>query len=579
MSIVLGINMSHYASACLIKDGTIVAAIGEERLNRIKFSAAFPELSIRKVLEIGGVTGNDIDRVAVGTFCEIFDSNKAQKGEYRKTTRAVSLASQLLPTKLVESDFLRHSYVRLLGPYRRRQFFSRYLRFFRELGIPKRKIKYYDHHTCHIATAYYLCPWRDEPVLIFTCDGNGDGLCATVALGQNGSFERKVLIPSIHSIGGLYARTTKFLGMAPWQDEYKVMGMAPWGDKAKAAATVNKFRAMWSCADLSFRNNCGYAGDALVAYLNRTFCNTRFDYVSYGIQTLLEEIMSSWIKNNIRAFGPRKIACSGGVFLNVKANKRITELDELDDIFIFPAAGDDSISIGAAILGYREVRTKAGLDPSVKPLTTVYWGEPIEALIERYIPTLDPEKYEITQPAELNEVVADLLAHNEIVARCSGRMEFGPRALGNRSIMAHPADLNNIQRLNQMIKQRDFWMPFAGTILDKFAPRYLVNPKGIKSHYMIMSYDTVPGTEKALLCAMHQSDKSIRPQILARDFNPEYYDLIERFEAKTGIGGILNTSLNLHGDPVVNLPSEAIRLMENSALRYLMLGPYLIKKK
>ncbi|MBN2057035.1 hypothetical protein JW905_19060 [bacterium] len=578
MTTVLGINMSHYASACLIIDGVLVAAIGEERLNRMKFSAAFPELSIRKVLEIGGISGKDVDLVAVGTRCEIFDSNKAQKNEYRKTTRAVSLASQLLPTRLVESDFLRYSYVGLIGNVRRYQFFSRYLPLFRELGIPKKKIRYFDHHTCHTAVAYHMCPWPEEPVLIFSCDGNGDGLCATVATGADGSFQRQVIIPSIHSIGGLYARTTKFLGMAPWQDEYKVMGMAPWGEKRRAREVAEEFSKLWSVDGLTFRNNCGYAGDALVNHLNRRLCNRRFDHLCYGVQNLLEDIMTGWIHNNARHFGIGKIACAGGVFLNVKSNKRIGELEEIEDMFFFPASGDDCISVGAAILGYRQLARKRGGN-ELEPLKTVYWGEPIDAPIKRFVDTLQGQPYRVERSENINERIASLLAEDEIVARCTGRMEFGPRALGNRSILANPSNLRNVQRLNAMIKQRDFWMPFAGTVLDKFADRYLLNPKGFDSHYMIMSFDTKPEAREEITCACHQADHTIRPQILVREYNPDYYDIIERFEAKSGIGAVLNTSLNLHGDPMVNLPEEAFHVLRNSALNHLALGPYLISKE
>ncbi len=579
MTTVLGINMSHYSSACLIRDGRIVALIGEERLNRIKYSADFPEQSIKKVMEIGGVEGKDIDLVAVGTRCEIFDSNKAQKNEYRFTTRAVSTASRLLPISLNESDFLRNSYVFLLSRYRKSHFFRNYLPFFESMGIGKEKIKYYDHHTCHTATGHYLNPWKDEPVLIFTCDGNGDGICASVSVGQGDEFERKILIPSIHSIGGLYARATKFLGMSPWQDEYKVMGMAPWGDKAKSKPVLEKLRKLWTVEGLRFKNRCGYAGDALVDHLNREFKNTRFDYFCYALQTLLEEIMTEWIRNNIRYFGPRKIAGSGGSFLNVKANNRITELDEVEDFFIFPAAGDDSISVGAAILGYVDMKKDRGESYSFEPLNTMYFGEPIDEHVERFVENMDKDAFIVTKPENINEEIANLLAQNEMVARCSGRMEYGPRALGNRSILANPSDFHNVQRLNFMIKCRDFWMPFAGTVLDKYAHRYLINPKNIKGHYMVIAFPTVPDNREQIQAAIHQSDFSMRPQILEREYNPDYYDIIEKFEEKTGIGAVLNTSLNLHGDAMVNLPEEAFHVLTHSGLTYLALNDYLIAKR
>jgi len=369
------------------------------------------------------------------------------------------------------------------------------------------------------------------------------------------------------------------MGMAPWQDEYKIMGLAPWGDKHKGHKVLEQFRELWAVEGLRYRNKCGYAGDALIRHLERKFKRLRFDHLAYGIQTLCEELLTNWVHNNVRHFGISNVAMSGGVFLNVKANKRIIELPEVDDIFIFPAAGDDSITVGAAIEGYRYLAQKRGFTPRIEPLKTLYWGEPIDGKTEELVRRLDTNAWAIEKPANINDRVAQLLAENQIVARCTGRMEYGPRALGNRSILANPSDIRNIFRLNAAIKSRDFWMPFAGTVLDTAAPRYLSNPKNISSHYMVMSFDTLPERRDEIRGALHQSDFTIRPQILCREFNPDYYEILEGFERRTGIGAILNTSFNLHGEPIANLPEEALRVVERSALQYLALGPYLIVKK
>lgn len=574
---VLGINMSHYSAACLFRDGRLIAAIPEERLNRIKFSAAFPERAIRKVLEIGGVEPSQIDQVAIGTRCEMFDSTLAQRGEYRKTTRMVSMLSQVLPVSIVESDWLKQVYIHSLGAVRRRQFMSRYLPFFNQIGIPKSKLVYYDHHTCHAAAAYFMAPWRTRS-LIMTADGNGDGDCGTVWIGEGEQIECKLRIPSIHSLGGLVSRATKFMGMAPWQDEYKVMGMAPWGDKKRAEAVVDQFRKMWRVDGLAYRNLCGYAGDALVEHMRRNLKNIRFDYLAFAIQTILEEILAEWVHRNAIHHQSTQLVASGGVFLNVKANKRIMELPEIERAFWFPAAGDDSITIGAGILGTRAIQSQKGLPLFIAPMSDTYWGEEISPLIERYLQTEDFNGFTVEKPEDINRSTGDILALGGIVARCSGRMEFGPRALGNRSILANPSNLENIHKLNAMIKCRDFWMPFAGTVLDTASPRYLKNPKSFPSPYMILSFDTIPETRSQITAATHQADGTIRPQILHAEMNPGYYKVIARFEELTGIGAILNTSLNLHGDPVVNLPEEAMHVMRKSALNFLALGPYLISK-
>ncbi len=578
MSLVLGINMSHYSSACIFQDGKLVAAVPEERLNRVKFSAAFPEKSILKVLEISGVTPTDLDEVAIGTRCEMFDSNKAQHGEYRKTTQMVSIISRLLPVSIIESEALKKFYQYSLGAVRRHQFMKQYLDFFLDLGIPRRKLVYYDHHACHAATAYYLSPRRDQ-TLVFTCDGNGDGDCGSVWIGKGNQLECKLRIPSIHSIGGLVSRTTKFMGMAPWQDEYKVMGLAPWGEKDRAEPILNTFRTLWRVDGLSYRNTCGYAGDALVEHLRKKFKNARFDYLAFSIQRLVEELLTGWVQNNARHYHLGHIAMSGGVFLNVKANKRIIELPEVESAFWFPAAGDDSIAIGAGILSTLKLQKLRGQEQYIQPMTTTYWGEPIDRAIETFISEFDRNGYRVETPANINIRVAELLAENKIVARCTGRMEYGPRALGNRSILSNPSNIENIRKLNAMIKCRDFWMPFAGTVLDTSAEKFLRNPKNIPSPYMVLSFDTDPEYRPLIQAATHQSDGTIRPQILTREFNPDYYEIISEFEKRTGIGGVLNTSLNLHGDPMVNLPSEAFYVLENSALNYLAMGKYLLVKE
>jgi len=580
MPTILGINMSHASTACLFRDGKLIAAVAEERLSRIKFSADFPRLSIMKVMEIAGVSAGDIDEVAIGTRCEMFDSNKAQAGEYRKTTRMVSLASRILPVSIVESDWLKTVYLYSLGAVRRHQFMKNYLSFFTDMGISRQKLKYYDHHECHAAVAYYLSPFR-EKTLVFTCDGNGDGDCGSVWIGEGNNLECKLRIPSVHSLGGLVARTTYFMGMSPWQDEYKVMGMAPWGEqkRTRSKKALEEFEKMWKLDGLGYRNQIGYAGDALVDYLRKHLRNHRFDHISYGIQKLVENILTGWVSNNINHYGINKVAFAGGVFLNVKANKRIAELPEFQDGFWFPAAGDDSIAIGAAILSSLKYQKMQNLPQFIEPIKDTYWGEPIDDKIETFIKSFDFNGFKVEKPDNINFRAAEILAKNEIVARFSGRMEYGPRALGNRSILANASNLENVQTLNAMIKNRDFWMPFAGTVLDKSAHRYLVNPGTVPSPYMILSFDTVDENWKDIQSATHQADHTIRPQILTRDFNPGYYELLERFEELTGIGAILNTSLNLHGDPVVNLPEEAMYVMKNSALKYLVLGDYLITKE
>ncbi|MFC1849264.1 carbamoyltransferase C-terminal domain-containing protein [candidate division CSSED10-310 bacterium] len=579
LGVVLGVSLSHYGSACVFVDGEIKSAVLEERLSRKKYEAGFPARSISKVLESSGISPRDIDTVAIGTMCEMFDSNLARDREYRVATSLVSFFSNFIPISILETEWMTWLYQKIFHSYNRWNILHHYFDTFKELGISRRQIKFYDHHSCHAATAYYASPWRDN-VLIFTSDGNGDGYCGLVALGQGDHWTPQVKISSIHSLGGLYSRSTRLIGLVPWHDEYKVMGLAPWGERKKQADLVyKKFKEFWGASGLTYRNLCGYACNSLLAFMRRSLHNPRFDYVAYAVQRVLEEILAEWIKNNMAFFKLKKIALSGGIFYNIKANKYIVEQTEPEDVFIFPTAGDESISIGAAYLAYKELQQARNLPLDIKPIKDVYWGEEIADQIEPALQNIDRERYVVEYVNDIEERIASLLAANHIVAVCNSRMEYCPRALGNRSILANPSDLRNIERLNDTIKRRDFWMPFALTVLKECEQMYLVNPHHLPSHYMIMGFDTRPEKRNDIIAGIHQADKTVRPQILEQDFNPRFHSIISKFHKKTGIGAVLNTSLNLHGEPMVNLPSEALTLMAKSELQYLALGNYLVTKK
>lgn len=580
MTAVLGISVSHYGSACIVADGVVQAAVLEERLSRKKFDAGFPLKSIQKVFEISGISPSEIDEVAVGTMCETFDSNLAQDHEYRLATRLLSVASLFTPMSILESSWLRSLYRGFWSQYTTRLFLSRYKDFFsNDLGISPGRIRFYEHHPSHMATAYYASPWRDD-VLLFTSDGNGDGYCGYVGLGSGDSWQVTEKISSIHSLGGLYSRATRFIGMKPWQDEYKVMGLAPWGARKKQAEEVyRKLSKMWGVDGLRYRNHSGYACNALLSHMNRVLNNPRFDYVAYGVQRVLEDILAAWVDNNMKHHRKKKIALSGGIFYNIKANKVIVDTAKPDDIFVFPTAGDESVSIGAAYLAYAAHQRKKGKSVDIQPISDVYWGENIDGAIEKAVRDIDSDFFTVSKPQNIEEAAAELLAKNTIVGLCQGKMEYCPRALGNRSLLANPSDIRNVERLNDTIKRRDFWMPFALTVLKENEKEYIINPFNVPGHYMIMGFDTVPENRDRIIAGIHQADKTVRPQILEKSYNPRYHSIISKFKEKSGIGAVLNTSLNLHGEPMVNLPAEALTLMRNSDLSYLVLGDYLIARK
>jgi carbamoyltransferase len=306
----------------------------------------------------------------------------------------------------------------------------------------------------------------------------------------------------------------------------------------------------------------------------------RFDWIAGAIQKLTEEVLVKWIQRAIETTGIRNVCLGGGVFMNVKANSQIMYETPVEELRICPSAGDESTAIGSAYHGYKMLCEQNSIEFNPRPIPNLYLGpsyceEEIGSAIEE---TGLRKKYIVESIEDMTDQVAGLLAKGKIVARFSGRMEFGARALGNRSILADPSNMEIVKVLNKQIKQRDFWMPFAPTILEERQHDYIQNPKQIEAPHMVLAFNTNRLAWKELRAALHPYDNTCRPQILNEHSNKEYYDLVKKFEAITGIGGILNTSFNLHGEPIVCSPKDAIQTFENSGLGYLALGNFLISK-
>ena len=278
------------------------------------------------------------------------------------------------------------------------------------------------------------------------------------------------------------------------------------------------------------------------------------------------------IKNAINKTSIRRIYTSGGVFMNVKLNKKIQELDEVEEVYFMPSCGDESTPIGG---GYY-LNKKYNIKP--KKFTHIYFGISYSNnKVKEFLKNIE-KKYEIKYFEDIELEIAKLLNDYKVVARFKGRNEWGARSLGNRAILGRPDRIETFFEINDRIKQRDFWMPFAPTMLDKYAPLYIENPKNIEALYMITAFDSTPLGREKFKAAIHQRDKTLRTQILKKEFNPDYYRLIEYFYEMSGIGGVLNTSFNLHGYPLVATPEQALFTFENSDLEYLAMGNYLIRK-
>ncbi len=557
--IVLGIHDGHDSGAALLRDGKELLVSVEERRRNSKNYSGVPTLSIDALLKHAGITGKEIDLIALSGRLRTVAPVREHRKIYSVLGILYSLARSQSATSLAQW---------LLPKFKRRTQLMNHLA---SMGLADKPIVAYDHHLTHAATAFYHRPWTED-TLVLTLDGAGDGLCATVSVGHGDELRQIARTTKFHSPAAwLYTGITIQQGMRPFEHEYKVMGMAPYGQAEYVAPIL---RQMFSVDNLEFRNHTGCAMEAAVRHLHRKLYRQRFDNIAAACQTVFEELVVTWVKNCIAATGLKKICCAGGAFLNVKCNKLIREIPGVEAFYAYPASDDGGTPIGAAILGYQELCRRRGAAFSYAAPRTMYLGlDFTEAEMEQAIRASGLPYERMTEPAKQ---IGKLLAETKIVARFDGREEVGPRSLGNRTIMADPRDLRNIRKLNFAIKYRDFWMPFAASILEEDASKYIRNLAGWP-YYMIEAFDTTPLAEQSIIAGMHPMDRTVRPQ-LVNDTNPSYRDIIREFRNLTGVGGILNTSFNLHGFPIVGTPEVALDTLVRSDLDALALGPFLVTK-
>lgn len=565
---ILGIHDGHNASVCLIVDGKIKWVLQEERLRHEKNFDGFPELSIKKIMAIEQLDYTDIDAIILNGNHQPKPMGRLERLEaYNNLGSSKNIIKSLLKRiKPIDSLYQKiHNRDRVNNLY--------------NLGFHKNKIHFIEHHQAHAAATYYANNNFEDNILIFTNDGAGDRICATVSIGKNGKMQRIQEVHENHSVGLLYAMFTFLTGMVPLEHEYKIMGMAPYADAKAARKIANEFHAMFQLSQdgLSWQFIKGKSIYSSLNFFKEFMYLKRFDHLMGGLQLFIEEFLVNWIKSAIKKTGINNIALSGGTFMNVKANKLIMEMEEVHKIFIFPSCGDESNAIGCA---YEYISQVYGYQ-CIQKLKDIYlgieWSD--ETIKESYDIYKFKHNYTIQYYSDIEVKSAKLLADNNVIARFKGREEFGARSLGNRAILGNPSGQDVIKTINELIKNRDFWMPFASSILDTDIDRYVkINDKN-DPYYMIMTYDTKDEEAKEITGGIHPYDKTIRPQMVTQGYNQAYWNLIKEFKKLTGIGGVLNTSLNLHGLPLVYSPEDAFEVIEKSRLKYLAIGNYLITKK
>ncbi|MDP9192360.1 MAG: carbamoyltransferase [Acidobacteriota bacterium] len=575
MSVILGINAFHAsASAAVIVDGVPAAAIAEERLNRIKYYAGFPKLAIEACMRQAGVAFKDIDAVAIGRDPS---ANRAKKMEYtlRHPTKIVNLMKQR--TSRAQLDDLRTLFVEHCGANAA------------DLRFTEHQV---EHHLAHIASAYYISPW--ESAAGFSVDGSGDFVTVMMASCEGSTIDVKKKIYVPHSLGNVYMMICELIGYGRYGDEGKVMGLAPLGedtykehfdDMIDLTADGMKVNPKYF---MPFGSNPGMSitedGEMIIHrqysdYMKELFgeprrkdqeLSKRDMDLAFGVQRIFEKTYMHLL-NILHTLVPsERVAMAGGCALNSVANGKLFHETPFRETVIQPAAGDDGLSIGAALYVSNNI-LKEGRS---KITNNAYLGEEysntqIEAELQK-----SGIRYQKLDRDALISRTADEIVKGNVIGWFQGRMEWGPRALGNRSIITHPGFPGMKDILNARIKRREWFRPFAPAVLVERQSE--IFDYDHPSPYMLHVYKIRPEWRERISAVNHE-DNTGRLQSVERDENPMYYDLIKAFESRTGIPVVLNTSFN-ENEPIVNTPAEAIDCFARTKMDVLSIGSFFCTK-
>ena len=589
---ILGVSCYyHDAAAALLQDGVLIAAAEEERFSRVKHDYGFPRNAIRFCLDQAGLQGKDLDYVV------FFEK------PFRKFDRILMTTLQTYPQswKVFRESMISWMVDKLWVGTTLQS----------ELGVSKEKVIFCEHHLSHAASAYLCSPFEEAAIL--TVDGVGEWVTASYGVGRGNDIRLLKQIEFPHSIGLLYSAFTAFLGFEINEGEYKVMGMAPYGvpryvDKVWKLVQQNtdgsfsldmdyfcfhystdqtynqKFIKLFGEPRPSklqfFTAQTGfpkYFGAPPGNYRELCKLNQHYADVAASIQQVTEELLLGMASNLYRETGIKRLCIAGGVGLNSVANARILKETPFEQLFVQPAAGDGGGALGAALWAYNCLFGK----PRNFTMQHAYWGrnnsdaEISDFLRQNGIPFRCFENDD-----ELFDCVVERLIQGKVIGWSQGRFEWGPRALGNRSILADPRNPDMKDIVNAKIKFRESYRPFAPSVLSECAEKYFDLPQAKCHHPARYMLYVVPvrDSQRSTLPAITHVDGTGRLQTVFRDQSPRYYRLIERFGQATGVPVLLNTSFNLKGEPIVNTPANAFNTFSKSEMDNLVLENFLVEK-
>ena len=590
MNIILGIHEDHDASAALMINGEIVAAAQEERFSGLKTDHGFPLHSINYCIKSAGINISDIDEIALATHKLNPVIIKLKRNANFSVDDWIREQHLFWHPKILRNEDVNYYNIfknnpifreddtypidHLLSTYGDKSAIEEFEKIRIEtisklLHINKNCINTITHEDCHVFYSYYASPMRGR-VLAITAEGGGDYSKGSVSIMSEKGRE-ELAFSTTNMIGTIYKYITLLLGMKPSQHEYKVMGLAPYANLKEIEKSFKVFEKILKVDGLNVVFN--QKPNDLFFHFKEKLEGHRFDGIAGALQHFTEILLCKWVDDSIKHTDIKRFCFSGGVAQNIKACQQIMDLDHLEEMYICPAAGDTSLSIGACYYSMWKYLNTHSLSIDLKPVDNIYLGPSINAdEVSNFL-----SQYKFKEKVRIidnltPEMIIDKIIDGAVIGRCTGNMEFGLRALGNRSIIADPRNVKIIHKINSAIKFRDFWMPFTPTILHERRNDYIINPKNIESPYMTMAYNSTPLAKKDLIAALHPADFTVRPQILKKDNNPDYYQILKEFEKRTGVGGLLNTSFNLHGKPIVLGIEESVYTFENSKLDAIQLS-------
>ena len=590
--IILGISCYfHDASAALISDGHLVAAAEEERFTRIKHDYSYPTNAIEFCLKEASIDASEIDYVV------FFEK------PFTKFERLLKTAIQGFPK----------TYWMFVQSMRTWLFDKLWIKglIAEHLKIDPKKIMFSEHHISHAASAYYCSPFQESAILTF--DGVGEWATTTMGKGTGSKLEIEEEIHFPHSLGLLYSAFTAFLGFEVNEGEYKVMGMAPYGepkyiDEVYKIIRINDDNSFWLDPKyLSFHYSTkksftkkmselfGKPRDPNIPFFTKSSgypsyfgkkpsnfeelseYNQHYADIAASIQIVAEEIILSLAKEACRRSGSNNLCLAGGVALNSVANGRILRETPVENLYIQPAAGDGGCALGAALYLWHD---GLGNNENRFVMDHAYWGESYDDdQIGKSIEASEFKSQHIQNETDLLDMTVDRLISGKVIGRFNGRFEWGPRALGNRSILADPRSNEMKDLVNTKIKFREPFRPFAPSILAESTESYFDLPNAMDNmaaRFMLLVTDVHEDKQDLIPAVSHMG--TARVQTVHKDTNPSYYKLIEKFGESTGIPILLNTSFNVRGEPVVTSPDDALNTFRNSGIDTLVIGNHIVDK-